>query len=249
VAKGKFEEKIKTPTLWGMYREANRPQKHFSGRWHLPSRVQSRTILVGGSPRTRLSFDVAEMVRGGQPSHPLASRARITERTFLEEEQPERQRACPHFPINFRATIWCSKPKIALGRHAARLAYCREAGLDHSHRRIPERCTPRYVHIEMFEKTLTRRLGLPGRVREVSETLRWSDVEFVNKKGGVAVRINFSHHKGYRNPNKDGSRYADAGEHSSFCPQWPSDWSLSCRLSSSASPMSGDCLCRHWSRF
>jgi hypothetical protein len=29
-------------------------------------------------------------------------------------------------------------------------------------------------------------------------------------KGGVAVRVNFRHDKGYRNPNKDGSHYSDA---------------------------------------
>jgi hypothetical protein len=44
----------------------------------------------------------------------------------------------------------------------------------------------------------------------VSDTLRWSDVEFVNMKDGIAVRINFKHHKGYRNPNQDGARSSDA---------------------------------------
>jgi hypothetical protein len=29
-------------------------------------------------------------------------------------------------------------------------------------------------------------------------------------KAGIAVRVTFRHHKGYRNPNQEGSKFSDA---------------------------------------
>ncbi|KAK7180359.1 hypothetical protein DPSP01_013128 [Paraphaeosphaeria sporulosa] len=53
-------------------------------------------------------------------------------------------------------------------------------------------------------------LGIPGKFRADDETLRWSDVNFVHAKGGIAVQVTFRFHKGYRNPlqekSKDASR-------------------------------------------
>ncbi|KAJ4305039.1 hypothetical protein N0V90_000568 [Kalmusia sp. IMI 367209] len=46
-------------------------------------------------------------------------------------------------------------------------------------------------------------LDVPDKVRAVNETLRWSDVEFLHMKGGIAVRVTFRYHKGYRDPNKE----------------------------------------------
>jgi hypothetical protein len=56
------------------------------------------------------------------------------------------------------------------------------------------------------EAVLTRSPGLPDKVREISEALRWSHVEFIKMKGGIAVRVTFWYHKGYRNPN-NGAKY------------------------------------------
>ncbi|KAH7344368.1 hypothetical protein BKA66DRAFT_579444 [Pyrenochaeta sp. MPI-SDFR-AT-0127] len=61
-------------------------------------------------------------------------------------------------------------------------------------------------------------LGLPGRVRETSQTLRWSDVDFVNMKNGIAVRITLRYNKGFRNPNKEGSSAADGRRTFVFLP-------------------------------
>lgn len=45
--------------------------------------------------------------------------------------------------------------------------------------------------------------GLPGKKRPVDETLRWSDIQFVNMLCGIAVQVKLRYHKGYRNPNKN----------------------------------------------
>ncbi|KAF1953205.1 hypothetical protein CC80DRAFT_507400 [Byssothecium circinans] len=60
-------------------------------------------------------------------------------------------------------------------------------------------------------------LGVLGRVRDTDESLRWSDVEFVHMKVGIAVRITFRYHKGYRDPNAENS-VSDASRTFTFLP-------------------------------
>jgi hypothetical protein len=62
----------------------------------------------------------------------------------------------------------------------------------------------------LLKEVLKRLQGLPGLVRKVSQTLRWTDIEFMLMKGGIAMRINFFHTKGYRDPYKANSQHSDA---------------------------------------
>jgi hypothetical protein len=90
------------------------------------------------------------------------------------------------------------------------MVYCDSTRIFHRRRWLPSRSLADYVYMPFFKEILTRQRRLPNKVRETSETLRGADVDFVHIKGDIAVRVNFLHYKGFRDPWKCKSQHSDA---------------------------------------